>query len=251
MAGSPETVHFLQLPVVRQCFRCLLNGCAGVTVLAPTFKTTLEQSGIRNVHLARTMFDGTLFPQHPPIAKTSRRTILFLSRLVRQKGVYELLQAFTALAADFPDVDLVVAGDGKEHKALQALIAASGVDSRIHLTGHVTGNDKIALLQSCSIFALPTYYPEGLPVVLLEAMAAGKPLLTASAGGIGHAIHEPQNGIVLKTVTITAIENALRTLLSNTAYCAATGNYNARIAWEEFEGAKVSAQIETLYRAIG
>ena len=116
--------------------------------------------------------------------------------------------------------------------------------------GYVGGTEKFKWLRSCTLYALPTYYPEGMPVALLEAMGAGKPLLTGRAGVIPHIIADPENGVVLDKVTADTVEAALRRMLGDPDYCREAGKRNAAYAWKRFEAASVTAEIEALYREI-
>jgi glycosyltransferase involved in cell wall biosynthesis len=244
-----------RMPGLRQVTAWLLSGADRILVLAPEFKSSLEQIGINknNIFLTRTMFDGTsLKITKETHGENPRRTILFMSRLEREKGVHELLSAFARLAAEFPDVDLVMAGDGTRAAYLHAAAATYGLGARICFTGWVRGAEKYRLLSGCSIFVLPAYMgsPEGMPVALLEAMAAGKPLLATKAGGIAHIIREPENGIVLGTVTTDSLEVALRRLLCDPAYCVRAGKRNADYVWSRFEATQVTAEIEAFYNDI-
>jgi len=241
------------IPGFRQLLGWVLNGTGYIMVLAPAFKQYLESAGVQadRILITRTMFDGDSIQsgnedaQHP-----RRRSILFMSRFVREKGIYELLHAFARIATEFPDVDLIMAGDGRESAPLQEQAEALNLRNRITFPGYVGGEAKFALLRNCTIFALPTYFPEGMPVALLEAMGAGKPLLTAQAGGIQHIISTPDNGIILDNVNSETVETGLRTLLDDPEYCRKTGQHNAVYAWQHFEAKAVTAEIEQLYRKI-
>lgn len=238
----------------RKIFVWLLNSAALILVLSPDFKTALIAMGVdpKKVTTTRTMFDGPSISAaqtaitHQPM----RQTILFMSRFVSEKGVHELAQGFARIADAFPLADLVMAGDGPEAPALKKFAAQAHLQERIVFPGYIGGLDKFKLLLDCSIYALPTYYPEGMPVALLEAMGAGKPLLTAKTGVIPYIIHEPENGIVLDHVTADSVAAALRRLLSDPAYCRETGERNKDYAWNVFEASSVTAELETLYRKV-
>ncbi|MDX2028310.1 MAG: glycosyltransferase family 4 protein [Alphaproteobacteria bacterium] len=249
----PETEAFIRrTPFARAVFAWLLNGVGRITVLSPAFRNSLQAIGVKGDRIAvtSTMFDGTTIRTGATPSASPRKTILFMSRFKRAKGVYELVGAFARLAEDFPDFDLVMAGDGKEDAALREITARLGLEKRIIFPGYLQGAAKEKALQDCSIFALPTSYPEGMPVALLEAMAAGKPLLTAKAGGIRHIVAEPSNGIVLDEVTIDTVADGLRRLLRNPGFCEESGARNAVYAWQNFEARAVTAKIEVLYREI-
>jgi glycosyltransferase involved in cell wall biosynthesis len=229
----------------------LLNTAASIMVLAPEFKQSLEDMGVRSkILVTRTMFDGSALNIESDSVPGKRRTILFMSRFVRAKGVYELLEGFARIAGEFPDVDLIMAGDGEENNKLHEQASSLGLNSRVLFPGYVRGATKSRLLHECALFALPTYFPEGLPVALLEAMGAGKPVLTAKAGVIDKVIADPENGIVLSHVTPETVADALRQMLADPAYCSATGKRNAAYAWETFEARTVTQEIEALYNEI-
>lgn len=236
---------------LRAIFCGLLNGTSVVMVLSPEFKKALIDIGIDEdkITVTRTMFDGRNLSAATAVQNT-RTTILFMSRFVMSKGIYQLMDAFAALALQYPEVDLVFAGDGEEKDMLEARAAGYRLQNRISFSGYVSGPAKAALLRQCSIFALPTYYPEGMPVALLEAMAAGKVLLTSSAGGICHIISDPQNGVVLDDVSVDSVEAGLRRLLDDPDLCRVAGRRNEAYAWKNFEACSVTAEIEALYRDI-
>lgn len=232
-------------------FTWLLGGVKRVVVLAPEFRQSLMEMGVNgeSITLGTTMFDGTSIRARFNETDGCRK-ILFMSRYDARKGIYELLDAFENVARDFPDAQLVLAGDGPEYLKLRARIEASESSGRITLFGYETGNAKSLLLAGCVIFALPSYYPEGMPVALLEALASGMPVLTAKSGGIRHIVSEPENGVVLDVVTAKTVETGLRRLLNDKDYCKETGQRNAASVWRKYEAKIVTAQIEKLYYEI-
>jgi glycosyltransferase involved in cell wall biosynthesis len=240
-------------PPLRMLTAWLLNGAARVTVLGPHFKKGLEEMGVdsHRIICTRTMFDGAMLKKADSVASADRRTILFMSRFDREKGVYELLDAFARLAAEFPDMDLIIAGDGEEMAGMKARAAQHGLSGRVSFPGYVTGDEKWRMLKACAIYALPTYMrTEAMPVALLEAMGAGKPVLAGPAGSIGTIISDPENGVYLPVVSTDTVEAGLRRLLSNPQLCQDIHRHNISYAWKNFEAAAVTAGIEAMYREI-
>lgn len=240
-------------PGLRHAFAWLLNGTARVLVLAPEFKESLARMGVddERISLTRTMFDGqdlAIADGQPSVP--GRQAILFMARLVPEKGAYELITAFARVARVFTDFDLVVAGDGPEKSRLQQATAALGLADRVSFPGYVGGEAKARLLRQCSVFALPSYPGEGLPIALLEAMAAGKPLLTSKSGGIRHLVSHPENGVVIDAVDIDAVEAGLRALLGSRELRDNAGRNNRISAWDRYEATRVTAEIEAMYRSI-
>lgn len=139
-------------------------------------------------------------------------TVLFLGRLTREKGFFDLLQAIALLRDDFPQLKLDACGDG-EIKPVNELIAELGLEDIVNLRGWVEGVAKVDLINRATLFVLPSYF-EGLPVCVLEAMSYGLPVVASDVGGIPDVVKSGHNGIIIKPGDINGIVSAMRMLLS-------------------------------------
>jgi len=110
-----------------------------------------------------------------------RKLVGSIGRLDPQKGYGYLIEAFGRLAKDRDDVDLVIAGDGPEQRALQRLANRSAPAGRIRLLGR--RDDVPALLHAFDVFAMPSIY-EGFGLALVEAMAAGVPVVASDVDSL-------------------------------------------------------------------
>jgi len=158
-----------------------------------------------------------------------RFTILSLGRLVPIKG---LDQAIRAVAGQ--DAELVLAGEGPEQGALASLGRKTG--ARVRFVGLVSGDEKTDYLAAADAFVLPSRpepngRDEGVPTALLEALAAGLPVVASRTGGIPSIIEDEDNGLLVAPGDATALAEALRRL-------AADRNLRRRLARR---GAKVGA----------
>ena len=111
---------------------------------------------------------------------SSQRTVLFLSRVVENKGVHELIEAWSRLPANCKkDWKVNIVGNGhKEYiNKLRKLIRLKGLEGSIHLIGPLYGEEKIRAFQQASLFVLPTY-SENFGIVVAEALACGTPVIT-------------------------------------------------------------------------
>ncbi len=109
------------------------------------------------------------------------RVILSVGRLAKQKGYRELILRSDEILSHHPEHHIVIAGQGPLETELRCLIENTNARTRIHLAGWLSDVDR--WLSACEIFALPTHY-EGMPNALLEAMAAGKPVIVNDVEGI-------------------------------------------------------------------
>lgn len=142
------------------------------------------------------------------IGSDKRPLILTLARLVKQKG----LEFLIAAAAQTTGVRFVIAGDGPERASLEALARDLGVDDRVYFLGF--REDIAELLAVCDLFVLPSLY-EGLPLAVLEAMAAEKPVIASAIGGMDEVIQHGRTGLLVKPADPTALAWAIRALLVN------------------------------------
>jgi glycosyltransferase involved in cell wall biosynthesis len=137
----------------------------------------------------------------PPVLKSELseqqplHTILFIGRLTRIKGLDVLFQALEGLDG----VQLIVAGDGAHRQELEGLSRELSLEVRF--TGSVSSDEREALLAQCDAVVLPSVElpdgrTEGTPVVCLEAMAAGRPVVASRVGGLGEVISDGHNGLL-------------------------------------------------------
>jgi glycogen(starch) synthase len=166
---------------------------------------------------ARTIFNAANlddFAQAKPWTHP-RPYIFALGRLVPQKGFDLLIEAFADAA--LPAHDLLIAGEGPERASLERLIQSRGLAGRVHLLGRAERPKVASLFLGCSFFALPSRADEGLPVVCAEAMAAGKAIVAARAGGTPEAVLDGESGIIFEKEDRPALVAALCQLAGDPA----------------------------------
>jgi glycosyltransferase involved in cell wall biosynthesis len=175
--------------------------------------------------------------------------VLFLGNLGRRKGVSELLQALATLPQS---VYLTLAGGDEDPGATAAAGAQAsdlGIDTRVRLAGTVTGPDKTALLRGSDLFALPSH-AEGLPMALLEAMAAGLPVVTTPVGGIPSLIRNGENGLLVPAGSPDALAEALGRLAGDPELRRRLGDAGRRLVESDYGVERAAAAWLGLYRGL-
>jgi phosphatidylinositol alpha-mannosyltransferase len=122
------------------------------------------------------------FTRPANIKKNKKKTILFLGRLEKRKGVKYLIQAFALLRQKHDDVNLVIAGNGIDRQNLEKLVKEYGVKD-ISFIGHVPEEQKVELMASADLYCSPALFGESFGIVLLEAMALGVPIVCGNNPG--------------------------------------------------------------------
>jgi glycosyltransferase involved in cell wall biosynthesis len=174
--------------------------------------------------------------------------ILFMARIVADKGIEELLGALLAIKAKGgPALECVIAGDGPNRSNILRLVSEYELESTVSMPGYVGGEDKLQALQDADIFVFPTRYGEGKPIVLLEAMAAGLPLITTRAGGIGEILRDGEHGVILSNPSVDKITSALIEFEDNSEYRLETGRHNRSEALDRFDSPVIVARIADIY----
>jgi glycosyltransferase involved in cell wall biosynthesis len=147
-----------------------------------------------------------------------KRVVYFVGRLAEKKGVPFLLEAFARLG-DVDDAVLVIAGDGHLKPELEAHAARLALGERVRFVGYVTGARKSELLQLADVVAVPSIEAasgdsEGFPVVIMEALAAGRVCVASDATGADDVLRDGESGFVVPQKDSVALATALRRGLS-------------------------------------
>jgi glycosyltransferase involved in cell wall biosynthesis len=172
-------------------------------VLGTVFKEKLLRLGYKNRILIETnCFDDTYLKNDIP--EKNRKLdypvrLLFLSRIIKQKGIYIAIDTLNLLKQGGYNVELLVAGDGKELKSTMKNVVDRNLVNIIFI-GNVSGMEKHNLLKRSHIIIFPSSYAEGLPITILEGMAYGLPIVARSVGGIPDIIKDGENGYLTDSV---------------------------------------------------
>ena len=156
----------------------------------------------------------------------SSRTVIGIGRLVPKKGFDLLLEATAPLLADGRITRLVIAGDGPERATLVARAAELGIADRVELPGAVDRERIRELLAGAATFVLPCRVSadgdrDGIPVALMEAMAAGVPVISTDVSGVPELIQDGRNGRCVPPQDVGALRGALERLLGDAAHARA------------------------------
>jgi phosphatidyl-myo-inositol alpha-mannosyltransferase len=111
-----------------------------------------------------------------------KKQIFYVGRLERRKGLQYLLQAFAKLQHELPEYELLIAGTGPDEDKLKAYVSDNSIKN-VHFLGRITDEEKIEYLHTSQLFCSPAMYGESFGIVLLEAMAAGCPVIAGANPG--------------------------------------------------------------------
>jgi glycosyltransferase involved in cell wall biosynthesis len=257
--GVPVVLHvhganfdkFLDaLPGVgRWLARWLARRAARIVVLSEEWRANLAQR-LPGAHLA-VIVNGVPIPEARTQAPDDdgATSILFLGNLGKRKGVWDLLEA----AEQLPDTArLILVGGEEEPGIAKEFVAALGrrhLESKVEYAGPAFGAEKHQWLARARIFVLPSY-AEGLPISLLEAMAAGLPVVVTPVGGIPTVIRDGEEGLLVQPGDVAGLASALNRLLEDAGLRQRLGNAARARCTERFGIENVARAYLDLYRGI-
>lgn len=235
--GGAAALHFVSHPERESTSRLRLSPRTHVILLgadAPPLPGVNDAAALRR--------------QYPRLE--GQKVVLFLSRLHPVKGLDVLAEAVGTLAEGRDDFSLVVAGGGApEYEAeVRAIHDRHGLSERTVFTGMVLGDDKWRLLRAADVFVLPSHH-ESSPVAVMEATAAGTPVIISDQVGIHREIAEAGAGLVT-TLDPADVAAAIGRLLDDPDIAERMGRAGAALAAERFSWERVASDVEALYEEV-
>jgi glycosyltransferase involved in cell wall biosynthesis len=174
-----------------------------------------------------------------------RKYFLFLGRLVAQKGVDVLIEAFQMVVQRHPSSLLIIAGSGPEQDRLKRQAEGNGLTNCIHFVGPVRSDDRVWLLQHALSVVVPSRF-EPFGKVTVEAFACGTPAVGTSVGGITELIDNGRNGILVPVDDAAKLAQGLCDMLTDTASRQRMGQ-EARKTAAGYKWSLVAGQFLTLF----
>ena len=171
-----------------------------------------------------------------------------VSRLERQKGQADMVSAFHRLARTYPDIRLVVVGDGSLRPALERQVADAGLARRVIFTGF--RRDIVELLSGMDLFVSASLW-EGQGVSVLEAMAARLPVVATRVGGTVEVVEDGVTGMLVPPSDAAALAAACETLAFDRVRSRALGDAGRARVESRFCGEAMIRRIEAIYEELG
>ena len=239
-----------RLALTRPLLRSVLSHAAGVIAAGgyPAEECARVVRGSLPFHLIPPGVDGARFAVLEGAARAQARlelglhpdapTVVSVSRLVPRKGMDTLVRAAARIAASRRDLQVVIAGDGRDRRRLRGLIER--LDAPVRLLGRVDDEAVTALIACADVFAMLCrarwrgLEQEGFGIVFLEAAACGVPQVAGFSGGAHEAVADGETGLVVRGGAVEEAAEAIDALLSDTPRRAAMGVASRERALTEF-----------------
>lgn len=221
-----------------------LNRSKLIFVLAQAFKEELIDWGVTTPIVLTTtkvndkMLEGFNIDIRTGIVKN----ILFLTRVEKEKGIYEAIQIFEILKRKYPDLSLSIVGDGKELQAVQRHIATNQIPD-VRFTGSLSGQALINEYLKGDLYIFPSY-GEGMPTSVLEAMAFGLPVFTHCVGGLADFFKNKEMGFITDSLLPYDYAESMIPYLNDRKLTRKVALFNNEYARTHFMASNVAKFIE-------
>ncbi|QBF31974.1 glycosyltransferase family 4 protein [Thalassococcus sp. S3] len=179
--------------------------------------------------------------------RSERPTLLFVGRLAAVKGAPVLLEAFTEVREQVPDCQLVLIGDGPDRTALEARAADMGLRDGVVFAGYKSQAEVAEALEKADVFVLPSF-AEGVPVVLMEAMAAEVPVVTTRIAGVPELVENGVTGLLVPPGPSKPLAAALIQLLAHPDLRRKMGAAGRAKVVAEFDSRVEARKLAALFR---
>ena len=237
----------------RLVFRFVFSMADAVIVLSEKFKKHLLRWGLENpIYIETTMVDDAVLLDSDANRLIDSRLgedrwrLLFLARVLRQKGIYETLEFWRMVNAKMP-VDLIVAGDGEELENVRKLVKEKGWKG-ISFLGYVNGPEKADAFKKAHVYCLFSY-TEGMPVGVIEAMAYGLPVLTRWVGRLPEFFINGVHGYATDSLSPEVFAELFFRLNQDCGLYRRMAEGNRKFVWEHFRASNAAKRLEAIYRA--
>ena len=239
-------------------YRRMVDRCRRMVAVSQAVKEAMvEALGLRGTRADRIVVVPNGVPIPEPVTAEVRaglrqdlglvgeeRLIVGVGRLSAQKNFQDLVEALTLLPTDGVPWRCLIAGDGNLKGDLADRIEAAGLSRRITLAGHVS--DIPGLLQAADIFCLPSLW-EGLPLALLEAMAAGLPVVAYRIDGVSEVVIDGEHGCLADKGRNDQLAAGLERLLADPEAAVRLGRAGRHLVTERFGFTRVAESLREIY----
>jgi glycosyltransferase involved in cell wall biosynthesis len=218
--------------------------------LSASFKRNLIDLGVKDnkIYVISTFAESS---KYHPVKKVFSPpfNVLFCGRFAANKGHLKLLNAIPEVIEKHPDTRFIFVGSGSEFRRLEEKANEMNINENLELTGFISLEEKINQFKKSHIFVYPSYYGEGFPTVILEAMASGLVLVTTPVGGLVDALEDGKQGLIIKSMPPKPEEIAEKIirLIENPELMKGMSENNLKEAKEKYDVKVVTRNIGKIY----
>jgi glycosyltransferase involved in cell wall biosynthesis len=240
------------LDIYNRLDRWVLKRFNAIAAVSETVREQLIHSGIpaNRIKVIDNGIDVEAFAR-PQLLTESRvageKVIGVVARLDLQKGFEYLLIAVRELCNRFQGLTVVISGDGPDRQGIEKMIERYGLQNNVVLAGQQS--DMPSVYAAMDLFVLPSLN-EGLPMTVLEAMAAAKPIVATRVGAIPSVIRDGETGLLVNPKDAAGLRDAIARLLNDSDLCRRMGAQAQEWASRQYTSSAMALQYRAMYEEV-
>jgi glycosyltransferase involved in cell wall biosynthesis len=247
-----STLTALEGRLVRQCMAVI--AVSGFTAETVRRLLSVPSEALR---IVRNGIDASEFEGGDPVQFRDKfpslgdKTILYVGRLERSKGLHYLIPAFARVLSSVPDATLAVVGRGSAEylRELRLSAKSAGVSDKVVFTGRIPQEVLPHAYAACALVVLPSLM-EGFGISLLESMASSRPCVATRVGAIPEILRHRETGLLVKPADSRELGDAMATLLADPGLGRAMGKRGSKMVKSEFSLGRMTADTFQVYRGL-
>lgn len=256
MHGSDAQLLETKNHALRFMYRRSLARVRGIGVLSSEEKKNFLRAGISEAKIfvvknavAKNLYSRAL--SSDTCAKASEQTpaLLFIARFIETKGLLDVIRACAMVRDRGFAFELRCLGDGPVRAAAEAEVEQLNLQSEVRFFGYVPEAETAEFYQTSRMLVLPTFHPEGFPMTIFNAVAAGTPVITTRIRAAADYLHEPENCLWTEAKNPSMLAEKIIKLLEHPELCEMMSRNNRKLA-EQFRAEKVAEEYVEIYRRV-
>ena len=231
--------------------RKVASADAVVCISEYTRSQLMYLSGPEHWGKLRIVHCGADLERYPYVApkEATNLSVLCVCRLVPEKGLDVLVGAIASIARGGTDIQLVIVGSGALEDSLRRNVQQLGLEGRVFFEGAVGQDDMASYYANADVFCLPSF-AEGVPVVLMEAMATGRPVVATRITGIPELVEDGVSGLLVAPGSLEQLVGALERLAASRELRGRMGLAGRQKVEAEFDARRCAGQVAEVFRSM-
>ena len=227
--------------------RYVVSKIPNIIIVAPQVKDIISGMTDSKIHIIPNGVDFEDVQNIQP-KSTEHPSILFVGRLAKIKGVDILLKAIPVIKEKIPAIHIYIAGLGPQEEELKELVKELNIEENVEFLGFISGGNKYAWYKSVDVCVFPSRHDSG-PIVLLEAMACGKPIIASNVGGIPFMVEDGKTGFLFESGNVGELAEKIVILLKDKEMQEKMGEAGLEKV-KEFTWEKIAEQTVKVYKEV-
>lgn len=210
--GNPFSVIWLKSSLISKLYSYMWLRTTVLVLNSDQERWFNRLDGIKSI----TVKNYVQLPDLPIVNRSEKYCFVYLGRIIKEKGLIDIVDAVDIIQNDFDfDFEVDIYGQGEDFTFISDYIEKNNLSGIVKLKGSVEVDEKLLILANSHFFLYPSYYPEGLPYAVLEALSFSMPVICTNAGALEHVVTHLETCLKVKEKSPSHLSELMRTLMQD------------------------------------